>query len=131
MLSRSPRTHTSNSPNNSKLTVEWPVDEHESILTPKATSFNPGNSPSHSRPLRRSRKVSGGDPTRPGKSAADDPDERADKLPSGYRTRKTFEGSRDTSRSRRESAGIEGDDEGYDELLSAYESEDGPNSSQR
>jgi hypothetical protein len=32
-------------------------------------------------------------------------------------------------RVRRESAAEEGDDEGYDELLSAYESEDGPDES--
>lgn len=118
-------------PSPSKLVVEWPGDENESITTPRATSFDSDNSPGLSKSPRRPRKISSGDPERPKKFGADNSNELTNKVFNGSRTRKISAESRDMSRSRRESAGVEGDDEGYDELLSAYESEDGPNFSSR
>ena len=43
------------------------------------------------------------------------------------RTRKVSGEGREGARSSRDSAAIEGDDEGYDDLLSAYESEESSN----
>ncbi|KDR81502.1 hypothetical protein GALMADRAFT_221365 [Galerina marginata CBS 339.88] len=103
----------------SNLTVEWPGDELENITTPKATSFDSDESPGLPKSPRRSRKPSSGDLERPN-------EEQPRKVSGGHRTRKISAESREVPRNRRESEAEEGDDEGYDELLSAYESEDGP-----
>ncbi|KAF8969987.1 regulator of Vps4 activity in the MVB pathway-domain-containing protein [Flammula alnicola] len=116
----------------SKLTVEWPADDQESITTPKASSFDSDDhvsvSPGLSRSSRRPRKLSSNDQERPRKSSMDTitNEERPRKVSTGHRARKVSTESREIPRSRRESAAEEGDDEGYDELLSAYESEEGP-----
>ncbi|KAF9483904.1 hypothetical protein BDN70DRAFT_873304 [Pholiota conissans] len=120
------------SPSPSKLTVEWPSDDQESIKTPKASNFDSDDyvsvSPVPVRSPRRTRKMSSNDQEKPRKSSIDTimNEERPRKISTSNRTRKVSTGSREVPRSRRESAAEDGDDEGYDELLSAYESEEGP-----
>ncbi|KAH9484248.1 TBC domain-containing protein [Psilocybe cubensis] len=117
-------------PSPSTLKVEWP-GEYENVATPRATSFDSDDAPGIPKSPRRSRKISTGDGERPRKLSTDTyREERPRKLSSG-RTRKVSTESREVPRARRESAAEEGDDEGYDELLSAYESEDAPNVSTR
>ncbi|KDQ60737.1 hypothetical protein JAAARDRAFT_560385 [Jaapia argillacea MUCL 33604] len=105
-------------PSPNSLAVEWPQD-YDTAPTPRASTFNSGSSgspasPSSPRSPRRGRKVSG--------EGRDGQDSRTRKTSTGTRTRKiSTEGRRTT-----ESAAEEGDDEGYDDLLSAYESEDAP-----
>lgn len=118
-------------PSPSTLKVDWPGNEYENVATPRATSFDSDDAPGIPKSPRRSRKVSTGDGERPRKLSTDTyREERPRKLSSG-RTRKISTESREVPRARRESAAEEGDDEGYDELLSAYESEDIPNASLR
>ncbi|KAL4253864.1 IST1 family protein [Abortiporus biennis] len=112
----------SHSPN-SLAAPEW--EEGENATTPRATHFDSTVSTSPVSPRRRVRKLSGE------KSAEDRPrklsgDGRARKLSNDghHLKRKTSADSRESKHSKRESAAVEGDDEGYDELLSAYESED-------
>lgn len=120
------------SPSHSSLTVEWPGDEQENITTPRAANFESDGyvsvSPGLPKSPRRARKMSSTDQEKPRKSSMDTimNEERPRKVSTGHRARKVSTGSREVPRSRRESAAEEGDDEGYDELLSAYESEDGP-----
>ncbi len=94
---------------NTLAAPEWPEDGD--ATTPRAANFEDiSTSPSPS--MRRARKLSGEGRTR--KVSADG---------SGSRTRKISSEKREPKH-KRESAAVEGDDEGYDELLSAYESED-------
>jgi len=121
-----------NSINPSNLTVEWPVDDQDNIATPKASSFDSDDCiPVSSGPTkspRRSRKTSPNGQDRPSKNSIEFEDERRTrKISTLHRTRKVSTESRDVPKGRRESAAEEGDDEGYDDLLSAYGSEDGPN----
>lgn len=91
------------SPSPNTLAVEWP-EEGDSV-TPKAAAFDASvhTSTSPVSPRRRTRKVSG---------------------EKGTRSRKVSTESKE-SKHKRESAAVEGDDEGYDDLLTAYsESED-------
>jgi hypothetical protein len=90
------------SPNS--LTAEWP--EEGDATTPKASSFEMET------PSKRVRKHSG--------------EGRVRKVSADGSTTRTRKISNDGSKPRRvrDSAAVEGDDEGYDELLSAYESED-------
>lgn len=95
--------------------------EHEgagAATTPRAGSFDEQMVMPPS-PRRRSRKVSGEGETTPS---------RTRKISNEGRTRKiSTEGRRkgpSPSPQRRDSAAVEGDDEGYNDLLSAYESED-------
>ena len=74
------------------------VTDLDPVITPKASSFES--------------EVSGASPS------------RRRKVSTSSRQRKFSSESRETVR-RRDSAGEKGDDEGYDDLLSAYESEDG------
>lgn len=108
------------------LGVEWPTDDHDVVSTPRASTFNvdepTSNSPSRS--LRRSRKVSGEGQGRQRKTSVERPEIRPRKVSTG-RTRKTSDDGKEFAK-RRESSAEEGDDEGYDDLLSAYESEDNP-----
>ncbi|CAA7271804.1 unnamed protein product [Cyclocybe aegerita] len=117
------------SPSPSTLAVPWPGDDQDMVPTPKAANFDSDGQnslPGLSRSPRRSRKISLGDRQRKG-SADTFTEERPRKISSGHRARKVSSESREVPRSRRESAADEGDDEGYDDLLSAYESEDAPN----
>lgn len=121
-------------PSPSNLTVEWPVDDQDNIATPKAGSFDSDDYTSVSsgttKSSRRSRKISSNGQDQPPKNSIEFEDERRTrKISTLHRTRKVSTESRDVPKSRRESAAEEGDDEGYDDLLSAYESEDGPNES--
>jgi hypothetical protein len=105
-------------PGSMNLQVQWP-SEYESN-TPKAANFSregsSSTSPVSPRSPRRLRKVStDGQEGRLRKSSGD----------GSERTRKVSASSNTTRRKVRESAGIDGDDEGYDDLLSAYESEAG------
>ena len=102
-------------------TLDVPADEHEheGTATPRAQSFDdatPTPAP------RRTRKISN--------SGADGESPRPRKISNEGRTRKiSTEGRRKVSaerdpKNKRESSAVEGDDEGYNDLLSAYESED-------
>ncbi|KAF4614546.1 hypothetical protein D9613_002985 [Agrocybe pediades] len=122
---RSRTTGEQKAPSPSNLTVEWPGEDMDNITTPKASSFDsddhPGRSP------RRSRKLSASDLGRVRKSSTDTiVEERPRKISTGHRSRKVSTGSREVQKKQRDSEAEEGDDEGYDELLSAYESEDAP-----
>ena len=78
-------------------------------------------SPTSSRSPIWSRKNSGDDAAQLSRKLSTEGNEpRPRKISSGSRTRKTS-----ATRKHRESAAEEGDDEGYDDLLSAYESEEG------
>jgi len=106
----------------SSLAVDWPHDEQELATTPKATSFD-ANVASSPRSPRRTRKVSteGRSPTRQRKASGEGQEPRSRKVSTEARIRKTSETK---GKKHRDSAADMGDDEGYDELLSAYESED-------
>ncbi|KAF9242094.1 regulator of Vps4 activity in the MVB pathway-domain-containing protein [Melanogaster broomeanus] len=87
----------------------------EIATTPMAGEFSPNSQPSGASPMPRPavRKTSGdNDGTRSRKGLAD------------VRLRKVSTGSKEV-RKTRDSGAEEGDDEGYDDLLSAYESEEG------
>ncbi|KAF8163194.1 hypothetical protein B0H34DRAFT_651026 [Crassisporium funariophilum] len=124
-------------PSPSNLTVEWPREDIETAMTPKASNFESDDltsvsprMPKSPRSPHRSRKVSTGEIDRQRKGSTDTiHDSRPRKVSSGNRSRKISTESREIPTSQRESAAEEGDDEGYDELLSAYESEDGHNGS--
>lgn len=117
--------------NSSQLTVEWPRDEAEIASTPKGSRFESEQYVSMPRKLSRSplrsKKLSTGELERQRKTSMDTIRQR--KVSNGHRARKISTESRETPKNKRDSSAEEGDDEGYDELLSAYESEDGPKSS--
>lgn len=131
------KPHTSmeeKSLNPSQLTVEWPQHDIEVDSTPRKSHFESEEVPI-SRKLSRSpqtlrKKLSTGELGHQRKVSVDTiRDYRQRKVSSGHRPRKISSESREIPKSRRDSSAEEGDDEGYDELLSAYESEDGPRSS--
>ena len=106
---------------------EWPHGAVvEEALTPRASDFEvtfPPSSPRSPRSPRRPRKLSGDGEARPRKTSTEDQEgTRPRKVSGGGRARKVSGGS---VRRHRESSSMEGDDEGYDDLLSAYESEEG------
>ncbi|GLB35059.1 putative regulator of Vps4 activity in the MVB pathway [Lyophyllum shimeji] len=115
--------------NPNSLAVEWPTDDQEVAKTPRATSFDVDEvlapSPTSSRSLRRSRKVSTEAQERRRKTSTDTSETRPRKISSGQRTRKISSEHKEITKRIRESSAEEGDDEGYDDLLSAYESEEG------
>jgi len=120
--------------NSSQLSVEWPRKETEIVSTPKGSRFESeeyvGMPRKVSRSPLRSKKLSTGEIERPRKASVDTiKDTRQRKVSNGQRHRKISTESREIPKNRRDSSAEEGDDEGYDELLSAYESEDGPKSS--
>jgi hypothetical protein len=113
-------------PNSNSLAVEWPAEDHEMISTPRASNFDT-DEPSSSSPVSsRSRRTqrSSAD-TQDRKSVADVQEVRMRKLSTGQRSRKSSSDRKDVGKKARDSSAEEGDDEGYDELLSAYESEEG------
>jgi hypothetical protein len=92
----------------STLEVPWPNDDEETVTTPRASSFD----------------SSATNPSSPSKSPINKI-ERVRKTSNNSRHRKLSNTSRETARrSRSDSAAEDGDDEGYDDLLSAYESEE-------
>lgn len=94
--------------NNSLLVIDAPADqEAEPAKTPRAGSFDQEATAPPSPRSRRTRKTSTEGRTR--------------KL--SNESRRKVSAERETKH-KRESAAVEGDDEGYGELLSAYESED-------
>ncbi|TFK29830.1 hypothetical protein FA15DRAFT_751981 [Coprinopsis marcescibilis] len=129
---QSPLDKTPHASTNTSLTVDWPVGEIEVASTPKASSFDAsdtdtGDAGPPVSPRARRRKVSTSenrDRSTARRPSHDEQEPRVRKI-SNARTRKTSNENREVKRSyRRESEAEEGDDEGYDELLSAYESED-------
>lgn len=100
------------------LAVEWPEDP-EPLLTPKASEFEPDTD------LLRRRKSSTDEVARPRKLSSEG-EARPRKVSTGSRTRKISAETKEAAKRIREIAAEEGvaDDEGYDDLLSAYESED-------
>ncbi|KAJ7740722.1 regulator of Vps4 activity in the MVB pathway-domain-containing protein [Mycena maculata] len=105
-------------PSPQSLSVDWPEQGHDAaVTTPKATTFeeaSPGG--------RRKSSID-----QPRKMSGDGSDARIRKVSGGSRSRKISSATiKPAGKRNRDSAAEEGDDEGgYDELLSAYESEDG------
>ncbi|KAI0273569.1 regulator of Vps4 activity in the MVB pathway-domain-containing protein [Gloeopeniophorella convolvens] len=106
---------------NSLAPPEWP-DDHDNAVTPRASTFNDyygENSASSTSPVspepspRRTRKLSG-----------DGREPRARKISASSHSPRSRKVSETKTIKQTESGAEEGDDEGYDELLSAYESED-------
>ena len=102
--------------------------DHENAVTPRATAFQqpdenstPSAFPnSPALPLIRTRKLSS--ESRKGHGDASEP--RTRKISSSSHSSRTRKVSEGKSTKHVDSGAEEGDDEGYDELLSAYESED-------
>jgi hypothetical protein len=112
-------------------TLALPVfpDDHDNTVTPRASDFHEVNeedsasstSPTFPTPLPlRTRKVS----SEGRKAYGDISDPRTWQIPSTSHSPKTRKVSESKLVKHTESGAEEGDDEGYDELLSAYESED-------
>jgi hypothetical protein len=144
---RSPRLRSKRSPHHlSKLQLQRPgpvevstganrlalpelSDDHDTVITPRATAFREGNeekSASSASPIspaagpHRAKKLSSD-----GRKASGDTFEpRTRKISSSGHSPRTRKVSESRSAKQTESAAEEGDDEGYDELLNAYESED-------
>lgn len=113
------------SPNS--LGVEWPEDA-DIATTPKATSFDmDSTSPVSPRSPRRRKASAEGPEGRLRKISTDGHEVRIRKTSEG-RSRKFSAENKESTRRTRDSAAEEGDDEGYDDLLSAYESEEGQKS---
>ena len=103
---------------------EWPHGVEEAP-TPRASDFEvafPSSPPRSPRSPRRTRKSSADGETRPRKTSGENREGTRPRKVSGEKMRKVSGGS---VRRNRESSSVEGDDEGYDDLLSAYESEEG------
>ncbi|KAF9001872.1 regulator of Vps4 activity in the MVB pathway-domain-containing protein [Cyathus striatus] len=115
-----PRHVEQRTPSPSALTVDWPVADQESLMTPKATGFEQDSSGPISPRSRRVRKISTDSHNLSRKGSEDTADGRIRKVSTGGRVRRPST----EPRKGRESAAEEGDDEGYDDLLSAYESEE-------
>ncbi|KAK0210640.1 regulator of Vps4 activity in the MVB pathway-domain-containing protein [Desarmillaria ectypa] len=98
----------------SSLSVEWP--EEDTVYTPKASSFEGDDIPSTK--VRRPRRASSD-------GNGDSNEARTRKISTESRTREVSTDTAKAARRTRDSAAEEGDDEGYDDLLSAYESEEG------
>lgn len=128
-----PRIHTTNGESERAIgtgldSLQLPGWPHggEEATTPRASDFEvtfPPSSPTRSpRSPRHPRKLSGDGETRPRKASGENREgTKPRKVPSEV-ARKVSGGS---VRRNRESSSVEGDDEGYDDLLSAYESEEG------
>ena len=103
---------------------EWPHGlGAEETPTPRASDFEVAfpSSPRSPRSSRRPRKLSGDGETRP-RNISGESRETTPRKVSADKMRKVSGGS---IRYSQESSSMEGDDEGYDDLLSAYESEEG------
>ncbi len=141
---RSPRLRSKRSPHHlTKLHIQKPgqlevsttpnrlalpelSDDHETAVTPRATAFRESNGENSASPKspapgpHRTRKLSSD-----GRKASGDAFEpRPRKISSSGHSPRTRKVSETRSAKQTESAAEEGDDEGYDELLNAYESED-------
>ena len=105
---------------------EWPRGTAvEDAPTPRASDFEVAfpSSPRSPRSPRRPRKLSGDGETKPQKISSEDREgTRLRKVSGDGRIRKVSGG---TTRHNRESSSMEADDEDYEDLLSAYESEEG------
>jgi len=105
---------------------EWPHTlGMEDTPTPRASDFDvgfPSSSPRSPRSPRRPRKPSGDGEARSRKVSGEGGESARPRKVSGGGMRKVSGGSIKRSQ---ESSSMEGDDEGYDDLLSAYESEEG------
>lgn len=114
--------------NPNSLAVEWPTDDQDIVPTPRASAFDMDELSASSISLRsrRSRKTSTDTQTQERKVSAESHDVRMRKVSISQRMRKTSGDSKDVAKRTGDSSAEEGDDEGYDELLSAYESEEGP-----
>lgn len=110
------------------LAVEWPED-HDLAATPKASHFD-GDVVSSTSPVSprspRTRQTSTDGSERTRKLSNEGREVRSRKVSTGTRARKISTETKETAKKTRDSAAEEGDDEGYDDLLSAYESEEGP-----
>ena len=112
----------------STLTLPEFLDNHDNTVTPRASAFYDFNEDSTSSaspvfptlPPIRTRKVSGDGR----KAHADTSEPRPRKISNRSHSPRPRKVSDSKSAKRVESGAEEGDDEGYDELLSAYESED-------
>ncbi|KAH9043296.1 regulator of Vps4 activity in the MVB pathway-domain-containing protein [Lactarius pseudohatsudake] len=147
---RSPRLRSRRSPHHlAKLHVPKPVplevstspnrlalpelsDDHDSVVTPRATAFRESsgeNSVSSASPkspapgTHRARKLSS-DGRKANGANGDSFEPRPRKFSSSSHSPRTRKVSETRPAKETESAAEEGDDEGYDELLNAYESED-------
>ena len=105
------------------------LDNHDNVMTPRATAFHGSDeqnsmsstSPSPpALPAIRTRKLS----SESRKAHVDTSEPRTRKISSSSHSPRTRKFSEGRPAKHTESAAEEGDDEGYDELLSAYESED-------
>lgn len=112
------------------LTTGWSEEEDVDVTTPRAMTFqgdHPAPNSATPRNMRRMRKTSGdgsGD-ARPRKLSGDGG--RVRKISTDGTSsprRRKLSSERDVTKHKRESSADEGDDEGYHDLLSAYESED-------
>ncbi|KAJ7109261.1 regulator of Vps4 activity in the MVB pathway-domain-containing protein [Mycena epipterygia] len=105
-------------PSPQSLNVDWPEQPYDAtVTTPKAATFDNASEGGRRRSSTdQGRKMSG-----------DGNEARIRKVSGGSRSRKISSGTiKAAGKKNRDSAAEEGDDEGgYDELLSAYESEDG------
>ena len=110
------------------LTLPELLDDHDNAVTPRATAFqqldeNSTSSASPDSPVLppiRTRKLS----AESRKAHGDTSEPRTRKISSSSHSPRTRKVSEGRSAKHVDSAAEEGDDEGYDELLSAYESED-------
>lgn len=134
VLQPEPSAEEKSADSSKNLTIEFPLDSQENTITPKASTFGSNEhapAPEAGRsPRRPTPRKAFADPECRPKASTDDVDEKRPRKLSS-RSRKVSTGNREASRNRRECAAEEGDDEGYDELLSAYESEDATNESTR
>ncbi len=103
-----PQVEDSRKASPSNLTVPWPSEDQDMAVTPKASTFDQ-NIPPQS-PLKSPK-------TR---------EERSRKISNSSRHRKLSNSNRETivHHNRSDSMAEDGDDEGYDDLLRAYESEE-------
>ncbi|EMD38438.1 hypothetical protein CERSUDRAFT_113595 [Gelatoporia subvermispora B] len=107
------------------LVPEWPEDN---VTTPRAMSFDAatGSAQPVSPRSRRVRKTSGegNGVARTRKISGESQRSRKISGDGTPRISRKTSSERDESKHKRESAAVDGDDEGYNDLLSAYESED-------
>ncbi|KAG7092365.1 hypothetical protein E1B28_008724 [Marasmius oreades] len=116
------------------LAVDWPL-EHDAVLTPKATEFDgevlssSSNSPTSQKSPRPTRQRSGDTIRSPSRKLSTEGQEpRSRKISTGSRTKRGAGTEKAAVKRIRDSGAEEGDDEGYDDLLSAYESEESKSS---
>ena len=115
---------TAGASSNTLRPPEWPHGVEEAS-TPRASDFEvvfPPSSPRSPRSPKRPHKLSGDGETKPQTTPSENHENTRPRKVSSERVRKVSGGS---IRRDRENSSVEGDDEGYDDFLSAYESEEG------